>query len=617
MDNFVNTSTNTNDLSLLSNSNEIALLPNTASTDPIKTLTTSSGGGGSIPIAYGPGDDVIEHLLGNFIINTGNGYNIVTTGSGQDVIFGGSGIDIINAGDGKNQVLGGNGDNRILTGAGADTVTGGTGNDIIYTGAGADVITTGNGNNLVSSGSGADSITLGSGKDKIILDRTSSATVIGFDTTQDKLYLGSGVLSSTVSFVASGADTLVKAGQKVIATLKDVVANSSVLGTAPLFTYTATDLGEISSTGNSTQATVINDKGEVAGRASTGLPLPPPNLTGIANQGFIWKNGVLTPLTLTGKKVGDSTIGGAMDGQTVVMPGRGGLVNGMNDVGTIVGAADELPGSTDRATLWQKKGANHKLTVYEFGGVESYFFDTNNSKEMAGRHIYGPGSAGTPPNRSNAIMWKDGVQTDLPDLNGDTGTARSINAKGDIVGVIDGDGALNDITVNNAVMWKKNADGSYTLTNLGTGGAEQSSARDINELGQIVGSTSNGTGTTATSNAVIWQNGTLTNLPSLGGSRSDTNGINNFGQIVGFSQNVGAVSNAVVWTNGVVSNLNSLVTNPTTLAVNGAPVTLSNATGINNFGNIIAQGTYTYTDNSTGTPTVRTGTRSYLLQVNL
>lgn len=615
MDNFVNTSTNTNDLSLLSNSNEVALLPNTASSDPITTLAIASGGGGgSTPITYGSGDDVIEHLLGDFIINAGNGYNIVTTGSGKDVVFGGAKIDIINAGDGKNYVDAGNGDNRIVTGNGTDTVTGGQGNDIIYTGAGSDVIVTGNGNNIVSAGQGANSITLGSGKDKIVLDRTGSATVTEFDISQDKLYPGSG---PAVSFVASGADTLVKSGSKVIATLKNVTANSSVLGTAPLFTYTATDLGEISATGNSTQATVINDKGEVTGRASTGQPLPPPNTTGIANQGFIWKNGVLTPLTLTGKKVGDSTIGGAMDGQTVVMPGRGGLVNGMNDVGTIVGAADELPGSTDRAMLWQKKGANHKLTVYEFGGVESYFFDTNNSKEIAGRHIYGPGSAGTPPNRSNAILWKDGVQTDLPDLGGDTGTARSLNAKGDIVGVIDGDGALNDVTVNNAVMWKKNADGSYTLTNLGTGGAQQSSARDINEFGQIVGSTSNVTGTTTTSNAVLWQNGVLTNLPSLGGDRSDTNGINNFGQIVGFSQTAGLVSNAVVWTNGAVSNLNSLVTNPTTLAVNGASVTLSNATGINNVGNIIAQGTYTYTDNSTGTPTVLTGTRSYLLQVNL
>ncbi len=615
MDNILNTSAN-NSSSLLPNTNEAALLPNTASIDPVSALNAAPGGA-LTPISYGSSDDVIEHLLGNFIINAGDGYNLVTTGAGKDVVFAGSGVDIINAGDGRNYVQAGDGDNRILTGANADTVTGGSGNDIIYTGNGADVINTGNGNNLVSSGKGADSITLGSGKDKIILDRDSAATVTGFDIAQDKLHLGSSILSSTVSFVASGADTLVKAGKKVIATLKNVVANSSVLSTAPLFTYTATDLGEISAAGNSTQATTINDKGQVAGRASTALPLPPPNTTGIANQGFIWENGVLTPLTQTGAKVGDSTIGGSMNGQTVTMPGRGAIVNGMNDVGTIVGAADELPGATDRAMLWQKGASSYDLTVYEFGGVESYFFDTNNSKEMAGRHIYGPGSAGTPPNRSNAIMWKDGVQTDLPDLNGDTGTARAINAKGDMVGVMDGDGALNDVTVNNAVMWKKNADGSYTLTNLGTGGAQQSSARDINELGQIVGSTSNGTGTTATSTAALWQNGALTNLPSLGGARSDTNGINNFGQIVGFSQNVGAVSNAVVWTNGALSNLNSLVTNPTTLAVNGAPVTLSNATGINNVGNIIAQGTYTYTDNSTGTPTVKTGTRSYLLQANL
>ncbi|NJM46160.1 MAG: hypothetical protein HC860_08240 [Alkalinema sp. RU_4_3] len=46
------------------------------------------------------------------------------------------------------------------------------------------------------------------------------------------------------------------------------------------------------------------------------------------------------------------------------------------------------------------------------------------------------------------------------------------------------------------------------------------------------------------------------------------------------------------------------------LTYNGAAVTLTNATSINNFGQIVAQGTYTYKD-AAGKDA--TGTRSFVL----
>jgi hypothetical protein len=60
----------------------------------------------------------------------------------------------------------------------------------------------------------------------------------------------------------------------------------------------------------------------------------------------------------------------------------------------------------------------------------------------------------------------------------------------------------------------------------------------------------------------------------------------------------------------VQADLNNLVTTP--LTYNGAAVTLNSAVGVNDFGEIVATGTYTYTDPVTNT--ARTGTRSFVLK---
>jgi hypothetical protein len=58
-----------------------------------------------------------------------------------------------------------------------------------------------------------------------------------------------------------------------------------------------------------------------------------------------------------------------------------------------------------------------------------------------------------------------------------------------------------------------------------------------------------------------------------------------------------------------MTDLNNLLATP--LTVNGAAVTLTNATSINNFGDITVTGTYTY-QNAEGNSV--TGTRSFVLK---
>lgn len=557
-------------------------------------------------IFAGTGKDIINAGEKASTIFASEGNKSITGSSGDDTIYGKEGNDIINGGEGNNRVFAGKGNNRVVTGSGNDFVTAGSGDDQIYTGAGDDNINAGDGDNLIKPGTGNDTVSLGNGSDQIVLEAgAGSVTISGFNAIADKLRLGGSLVGKSLSFVTELGNTLIKAGDDLVATIKDVVTGvqKAVLSNEiPLYRYQAIDLGSIAPTGNATQANNINDQGQIVGRSQTTEVLG----TGFRNQGFIWENGVLKPLTSTGVKNG----GGENTGKEVTQRGGGGFTAAINDLGAIAGTSDEFAGqATDRGLLWQKEaGGDYELQITDLPGVESYFFDINNKNEIAGRHIYGPGSTSTASNRTRAFYSSEGFIDPLPDLGGDTGTANGINNKSAIVGQIDSDG-LNDKTVNTAALWEKGTDGKYKLTNLGTFGAEQAIARDINDAGQIIGNTSGGTGATATSSPFLLQNGEKINLGSLGGANGSTAGINQFGQVVGVSQNGVGQNRAFVWNNGVIKDLNGLtLTSP---SFGGSNVTLTNATGINNYGDISAYGSYTYKDAKGVT---QTGTRAYLLK---
>jgi probable HAF family extracellular repeat protein len=324
-------------------------------------------------------------------------------------------------------------------------------------------------------------------------------------------------------------------------------------------------------------------------------------------QGFIWENGTFTALTSTGVKNGQSDFGAA-DGATITLLTPN--VNTISDRGIILGTGDEvrqpIPKPTDRALLWQKNSnGTYSLTINDFGKVESYFFDTNESNLIVGRNI-------DALEFDKPLYVENGIVTGLAELGGDGGTARGVNESGQIVGYVDSDGILDGVVKNTAILWEKDVNSVYQLTNLGTFGAEQATLRDINNGGQIIGSTSNGTGATGSSTPFLLQgDGTFTAIGSLGGNTGSVNSINEFAEVVGASQIAAGTNHAYVWSNGVLTDLNNLLTAP--LTFNGAVVTLTSATSVNDFGQIVATGTYTYQDPSTGT--TMTGTRSYVLNI--
>jgi probable HAF family extracellular repeat protein len=563
------------------------------------------------PVYYGAGNDIITLGNGKNIVYAGEGINLVTTGLGADLIYTGAGNDLISAGDGRNTIFAGEGTNRILSGKGKDLIYTGGGNDTIYSGAGDDVIYAGGGNNVINAGTGNDTIFIGIGTDKLILEGgKGSVTVIGFDLKSDKLRLGESLAGKVLKFETKGNDTLVMSGKDLLATLKDARGGSqTIVDRGPLYRYAATDIGSLSTnTANGNiLGTSINDFSQIVGRYDTGALFTNTSTAGVvsttnaATKAFVWENGVQTALTSEGIKIGASDFG-APNGTTVTLLTA--RASKINNLGVITGTHDEVrqpvPLSTDRGLKWVKDGADYKFTVNDSGGKETYFFDTNDTNQIAGRNIktVGTGTVNTP------IAVENGEYSFLSVGAGINGTAFGINESGTLVGVVSGSATGTDT----AAIWQKDASGKYQLT-ANTFGFDQATLRDLNNAGDMIGQVTSGTGTTAIVSPFLMRDGEFINLGSLGGKTGSTSGINEFGQVVGASQIASGTNRAYIYEGGgMIADLNSLVSTP--LTYNGAAVTLTNAASVNNFGQIVATGTYTYKD-AAGKDA--TGTRSYVL----
>jgi probable HAF family extracellular repeat protein len=127
----------------------------------------------------------------------------------------------------------------------------------------------------------------------------------------------------------------------------------------------------------------------------------------------------------------------------------------------------------------------------------------------------------------------EGRRTDLPVPAGEFGAAaQAVNDKGEVAGYSIGPAS------NSAFLWQNGR-----ATALGTlPGSTSARAFGINNHGQVVGNTDY--------DAFLWHNGQMTALPGLlstGGSAAD---INNLGQIVGSSATTtdGGNLHAVLWT---------------------------------------------------------------------
>lgn len=241
---------------------------------------------------------------------------------------------------------------------------------------------------------------------------------------------------------------------------------------------------------------------------------------------------------------------------------------GINDTGQVVGKAD-TSGGLSHAFLWDQG------TMNDLGTLDGYSyssaFNINNVGQAVGYAYIERNSSVS----NRALLWNQGAQSppqDLGSLGGNFSFALDINNRGEVVGT----SSLSDDNSSNqsrAFLWSKG-----NMRNLGIlSNSDFSAGLSINNKRQIVGRTA--------AAAFLWEKGTMRAINTNGkGMYHMASDINERGQAVGVGDN----TEATLWniSDGTKKSLGSL----------GAPGDYySWAHAINNRGRIVG-GTYENTE---------------------
>lgn len=301
---------------------------------------------------------------------------------------------------------------------------------------------------------------------------------------------------------------------------------------------TAVELGNLGLSSQSftqTEAIAINDSGVAVGDAYkwvSGVSMGP--------RAVRWNAGSTTPVEL-------GTFGARTNGFSE------NYASGIDNAGNIVGVAHRYSGSTDlggRPVKWNNGSSTpvelNTLGPKSTGEVRGAANTLNNNGMIVG---YSELFSGNSDFGSRAVRWNAGSldPVQLGNLGTDStgyasNSAFGLNEAGDVVGfAYKYVGGVN--LGERAVRW---AAGQTTPTELGyfgttSGGHTDSSAGDINNHGDIVGSVSiYNAGKYVEAHAVIWPAGSTVPIdlntlidPSLGLTLESVSAINDAGQIVG------------------------------------------------------------------------------------
>jgi probable HAF family extracellular repeat protein len=246
-----------------------------------------------------------------------------------------------------------------------------------------------------------------------------------------------------------------------------------------------------------------------------------------------------------------------------------------------------FPSSTAcRPFLWQD-GVMRKLPT--LGGDNGFAYSINNRGVVAGiaeSDVTDP-TAGCPVHQFEPVIWENGKIHPLPPYHGDSdGVAAQVNDKGQVVGASGTCGSFNPNTglylvENHALLWENGV--ATDLGNLGgEGGLAGNHACALNSRGQVVGHSE--LPNDASFHAFLWTRETgMKDLGTLQGDfASLALGINDGGVVVGASIGPAfSTFRAVLWEKGTMTDLNTLVD------ANPANLYLIQAESINSRGEII------------------------------
>ena len=272
----------------------------------------------------------------------------------------------------------------------------------------------------------------------------------------------------------------------------------------------------------------------------------------------------------------------------------------INDSSQVVGIS-ELPNGSSHAFLWDN---GILIDLGTLGGSNSEALDINNLSQIVGTSslsnnqnagfLWNNGQmanlgVGLELNAINdltqivgkssgnsAFIWENGLLFDLGTFGGIASTAKGINNIGQVIGYYTYED--NFETYYNAFLWHNGQ-----MTELGNLGID-SRAEEINDLSQIVGN-SRVQLTYDYGHAFLWENGIMQDLGTLSGLDSRANSINDSSQIVGFSGVSFLFYHACIWYEGSVYDLNNLIPE-------NSGWLLWEARDINNKGEIVGWGIY-------------------------
>jgi probable HAF family extracellular repeat protein len=330
-----------------------------------------------------------------------------------------------------------------------------------------------------------------------------------------------------------------------IALLIATASLAAVAGQADAAAYRSVELGMLS--GPNSAAFAINNAGQVVGRSDV------LDESGSTQHATLWDK----------TRTVDLELGSGYTTSTAT---------GINNAGQIVGTGSDRSGSY--TSLW-----NGTQVANQFYGPRSDSAGINNAGAVAGQSDYGSPQL--------AAVWQDGDMSRLDNLPGSGyNEAVAINDANQVVGYATTSSEWR--ATRHAVRW----DGAEA-TDLGTLGGDGSSAYDINNAGQAVGTAQ---GADNVYRAAIWNGGTIRDLGTLGSGDYRATAINEAGLVVG-SFNTGAAGDvdayhAILWNGGAMLDLNSLL-DP---GLAQAGWVLTEATGINDHGDIVGNMRNRYTN---------------------
>lgn len=298
-----------------------------------------------------------------------------------------------------------------------------------------------------------------------------------------------------------------------------------------------TDLGALGGSGTSSSVVWpgVNNAGMIAGISETSEPDPfeedwscsafIPSSASNTCRGFVWESGEMTSMPTLG--------------------GNNSFATGINNEDQVVGWAETsvqdptCSGSQVlqfRAVLWEPKEDQIQELPPLPGDSTSAATAINDKGHVVGISG-GCGVAVGGPSAAHAVLWEDGVPTEIGDLGGvNWHTPMALNEQGIVVGFSnppgDGSGAFNV----QPFIWTAE-DGADPLGMLP--GHTNGQALGINESGQIVG-VSDGPGERL---AVIWQDGEITDLNTLAEFESDFSG---YLRVAGHINDAGVITGVAV-----------------------------------------------------------------------